>query len=197
MWSVSCHSGQYWLAFSIHPYKIYFRSVDEHPFQIQNSKQPLSLSPPISSSSPSSSIPPTQTLLISPSFLSASPVVPTPQKWQAALLSLERTVPSFPLLPRVAFRQVTHPGLQKHWWISDLLCISPASFYSPSLAATTCCFLHHRHEDAERDRQTAGERANCCYGNMQWMEFTRGGVCAATCCCWCLIYTNVPYVKQI
>ncbi len=102
--------------------------------------------------------------------------LPSPHEWHASqpallsspLLSLERAEPSSPPSPpALCFFQtpVTHPGLQKHWWISNLLCASlPACFYSTSLAATTCCSLH-RGPCGEAEERRTGERAN-------WTRYT-------------------------
>lgn len=156
------NSGLCGLGSSIHPY---FKSGDELNTKQQTNPLSLSISLSLSSSSPSSSIPPTQTLLISLSFL------PSPHEWHARQPALLSSLPGEsrappPLLPPPALcffqRPVTHPGLQKHWWISNLLCASlPACFYSTSLAATTCCSLHRGPSGKAEERRT-GERDNCC-----------------------------------
>ncbi len=186
------NSGLCGLGSSIHPY---FKSDDEPNTKQQTNPLSLyqSISLSISSSSPSSSIPPTQTLLISLSFL------PSPHEWHArqpALLSSalpgesRALLPSFPLLPPPALcffqRPVTHPGLQKHWWISNLLCASlPASssLFLQHLAGCDHLLFPSPRTDGEAEETRAGERANCCYSNTLHGEFTRAGVCVATCCC--------------
>lgn len=189
------NSGLYGLGSSIQPNKIYFKSDEPNTKQQTNPLFPLYIYLSISSSSPSSSIPPTQTLLISLSFLPPSPVVPSPQKWHArqpAFLSLERAAPSSPPSPSCPmFLSETSDSsrfAEALMYIKSVMCIPPrllqSIFTTPRwLQPLVVYFTTNRAERLRRDGQTAGERANCCHGNMLHGEFMRAGVCAAICCC--------------